>query len=222
MAVDKGEFAYPKASGPKFEFSDDEDDEDHDEDSESDDENHKGNNGKKKNGKEEAPEPKVGSCMQTAQEKVTRCEMALQWACSSVSLHSSRHCEFAAFTITTEAAFGIGIAVGMIRYAESLRKARAFSCSLHSPRDHVVHLQVAIADVPEPHEDVHVKLPGTSDDDEGGHSDDEDGCFTLRNIDFSVKAGELLCVIGRVGSGKSSLVSICMPHACETAAWVSD
>ncbi len=71
----------------------------------------------------------------------------------------------------------------------------------------VLHLQVAIADVPEPHEDVHVKLPGTSDDDEGGHSDDEDGCFTLRNIDFSVKAGELLCVIGRVGSGKSSLVS---------------
>ncbi len=31
MAVDEGEFAYPKASGPKFEFSDDEDGEDHEE-----------------------------------------------------------------------------------------------------------------------------------------------------------------------------------------------
>ena len=65
-----------------------------------------------------------------------------------------------------------------------------------------------MADVPEPKEDVHVKLPGASDDGEDGHDDDEDGSFTLRNINFSVKAGELLCVIGRVGSGKSSLVSL--------------
>ena len=62
MAVEKGDFAYPKASGPKFEFSDDEDDEDHDDEDESNDEDHKGNN-KKKNGKDEAPEPKVGSCI---------------------------------------------------------------------------------------------------------------------------------------------------------------
>ena len=53
-----------------------------------------------------------------------------------------------------------------------------------------------------------VNLPGSSDDgSEGGSSES----FTLRNIDFSVKAGELLCVTGRVGSGKSSLVS---PTAC--------
>ena len=64
-----------------------------------------------------------------------------------------------------------------------------------------------MADVPEPKEDVHVKLPGASDDGEDGDADDDEGCFTLRNINFSVKAGELLCVIGRVGSGKSSLVS---------------
>ena len=62
MAVEEGEFAYPKASGPKFEFSDDEDDEDHDDEDKSDDEDHKGKN-KKKNGKDEAPEPKVGSCI---------------------------------------------------------------------------------------------------------------------------------------------------------------
>lgn len=65
--------------------------------------------------------------------------------------------------------------------------------------------QVAAADVPEPKEGVHVKLPGSSEDSEQGDGD-ESG-FTLSNINFSVKAGELLCVIGRVGSGKSSLVS---------------
>ena len=65
--------------------------------------------------------------------------------------------------------------------------------------------QVAAADVPEPKEDVHVKLPGSSEDSEQGDGD-ETG-FTLSNFNFSVKAGELLCVIGRVGSGKSSLVS---------------
>ncbi len=67
MAVESGEFAYPKASGPKFEFSDDEDDEDHDDGEESDDEDHKGKNGKK-NEKEEAPEPKVGPCMHHTQQ----------------------------------------------------------------------------------------------------------------------------------------------------------
>ena len=51
-----------------------------------------------------------------------------------------------------------------------------------------------------------MKLPTSSDDGEDGHSESDGGSFTLRNIDFSVKAGELLCVIGRVGSGKSSLV----------------
>lgn len=62
IAVEQGEFAYPKASGPKFEFSDDEDDEDHgDGDDESNEEDHKGKTGKN-NGKEEVPEPKVGSC----------------------------------------------------------------------------------------------------------------------------------------------------------------
>ena len=70
-----------------------------------------------------------------------------------------------------------------------------------------MHLQVAVADVPEPKEDVHVKLPGASGDDEDEHADEEEGSFTLRKINFSVKAGELMCVIGRVGSGKSSLVS---------------
>ena len=65
-----------------------------------------------------------------------------------------------------------------------------------------------MADVPEPKEDVHVTLPGASDDGEDGDADDDEGSFTLRNINFSVKAGELLCVIGRVGSGKSSLVSV--------------
>ena len=71
-----------------------------------------------------------------------------------------------------------------------------------------MHLQVAMTDVPEPKVDVHVKLPGASDDGEDGHTDEDDeGSYTLRNIDFRVRAGELLCVIGRVGSGKSSLVS---------------
>lgn len=64
-----------------------------------------------------------------------------------------------------------------------------------------------MADVPEPKEDVHVRLPGASDDGEDSPADEDEGSFTLRNIDFSMKAGELLCVIGRVGSGKSSLVS---------------
>ena len=61
MAVEQGEFAYPRATGPKFEFSDDEDNEDHEdeEDAKSDEEDHKGKTGKK-NGKEEVPEPKVG------------------------------------------------------------------------------------------------------------------------------------------------------------------
>ena len=62
MAVEEGEFAYPKASGPKFEFSDDEDGEDHEEEDESDDEDHKGRNGKR-DGKQEAPEPKVRPCI---------------------------------------------------------------------------------------------------------------------------------------------------------------
>ena len=59
----------------------------------------------------------------------------------------------------------------------------------------------------EPEEDAHeavVNLPGSSDDGSEGGSNES---FMLRNIDFSVKAGELLCVTGRVGSGKSSLVS---------------
>ena len=51
-----------------------------------------------------------------------------------------------------------------------------------------------------------VKLPGFSDADSEGSDVGSDDSFTLRNIDFSVKAGELLCVTGRVGSGKSSLV----------------
>ena len=67
MAVEKGEFAYPKASGPKFEFSDDEDDEDHDEGDESDDEDDKGKD-RKKNGKEEVPEPKVRPGMRFAKQ----------------------------------------------------------------------------------------------------------------------------------------------------------
>ena len=60
MAVEEGEFVYPKASGPKFEFSDDESDEVHDdEDSDSPDEDdHMGGNGKSSK-KEAAPEPKV-------------------------------------------------------------------------------------------------------------------------------------------------------------------
>ena len=60
MAVEEGEFVYPKASGPKFEFSDDESDEVHDdEDSDSaDEDDHMGENGKSSK-KEAAPEPKV-------------------------------------------------------------------------------------------------------------------------------------------------------------------
>lgn len=65
--------------------------------------------------------------------------------------------------------------------------------------------QVAAADVHEPKGDVHVKLPGSSEDSEQG--DGHESGFTLSSINFSVRAGELLCVIGRVGSGKSSLVS---------------
>ncbi len=65
--------------------------------------------------------------------------------------------------------------------------------------------QVAAAEAPEPKEGVNVKLPGSPEDSEQGEGDDSG--FALSNIDFSVKAGELLCVIGRVGSGKSSLVS---------------
>lgn len=65
--------------------------------------------------------------------------------------------------------------------------------------------QVAAADVPEPKEDVHVKLPGSLENTDQG--DEDESGFTLSKINFSVKAGELLCVIGRVGSGKSSLVS---------------
>ncbi len=54
--------------------------------SESDDEDHKGSNGKKKNGKQEAPEPKVGPCISQTkplQDQVTRCEMAWPWASAS-------------------------------------------------------------------------------------------------------------------------------------------
>ena len=60
MAVEEGEFVYPKASGPKFEFSDDESEEVHDdEDSDSaDEEDHMGKNGRSSR-KEAAPEPKV-------------------------------------------------------------------------------------------------------------------------------------------------------------------
>ena len=60
MAVEEGEFVYPQASGPKFEFSDDESDEVHDdEDSDSaDEEDHMGKDGRSSK-KEAAPEPKV-------------------------------------------------------------------------------------------------------------------------------------------------------------------
>ena len=73
---------------------------------------------------------------------------------------------------------------------------------------HVSQLHLLAQVGGEPEEDAHdavVNLPGSSDDGSEGGSDKS---FTLRNIDFSVKAGELLCVTGRVGSGKSSLVSI--------------
>ena len=67
--------------------------------------------------------------------------------------------------------------------------------------------------LPEPEEAAHesvVKLPGSSGGGSEGGSDESGGggddAFALRNIDFNVKAGELLCVTGRVGSGKSSLV----------------
>ena len=65
MAVENGEFIYPKATGPKFEFSDDEseeghDGEDDDDGSDSDDEKEGAADGK--NGKKEAAhEPKVCS-----------------------------------------------------------------------------------------------------------------------------------------------------------------
>ena len=35
----------------------------------------------------------------------------------------------------------------------------------------------------------------------------KDSCVNLRNIKLSVKKGEFVCVIGDVGSGKSSLLS---------------
>ena len=65
MAIENGEFIYPKATGPKFEFSDDEseeshDDEDDDDGSDSDDEKEGAVNGKKGK-KEAAQEPKVRS-----------------------------------------------------------------------------------------------------------------------------------------------------------------
>ena len=65
MAIENGEFTYPKATGPKFEFSDDESEEGHDSDGDDDetdsnDEKEEGMSGK--NGKKEsAPEAKVCS-----------------------------------------------------------------------------------------------------------------------------------------------------------------
>ena len=79
---------------------------------------------------------------------------------------------------------------------------------------HVSQLHLLAQVDGEPREDAHeavVSLPGSSDDGSEGGSNES---FTLRNIDFSVKAGELLCVTGRVGSGKSSLVSTFVCHMC--------
>ena len=85
--------------------------------------------------------------------------------------------------------------------------ARALAQRAARKGRHVSQLHLLAQVDKEPEEDAHeavVNLPGSSDDGSEGGSNDS---FTLRNIDFSVKAGELLCVTGRVGSGKSSLVS---------------
>lgn len=62
MAVERGEFAYPKPTGPKFEFSDDDSDEGHDDasDEDSDEDRYKGKNGREHEDTA-APEPKVTS-----------------------------------------------------------------------------------------------------------------------------------------------------------------
>ncbi len=58
MAVEEGKFVYPKASGPRFEFSDDESEEGDDDEDSADEDGHVGKDGRSSK-KEAALEPKV-------------------------------------------------------------------------------------------------------------------------------------------------------------------
>lgn len=63
MAIENGEFIYPKATGPKFEFSDDESEEGHDDEDDDDgvdsNDEKEGVDSGKSGKKEAAPKPKV-------------------------------------------------------------------------------------------------------------------------------------------------------------------
>ena len=41
-----------------------------------------------------------------------------------------------------------------------------------------------------------------------------DATWWLRNVDLEVGAGELVCVVGRVGCGKTSLISALLGEGC--------